>query len=87
MVVYNVYVAFLCGLVFMLDLFHVLSRSVYGVYSGDVLHDDITLWRFRAPRTILESATENPDNAGFCSPPGNCMGGGVLNMSQCQTCE
>ena len=63
-------------------------RSVYGLFEGEVKNKyGIILYRFRAPRAAYEAASENPDNAGFCTPAGNCMGTGVLNISICQLCK
>jgi len=36
----------------------------------------------------MKNATGNPDNAGFCTPPGNCLlGDGMMNLTVCQMCE
>ena len=58
------------------------------MYSGSVTSPHgLSLWRFSAPRAVLDSAEKNPENAGFCTPAGNCLGSGVLNISTCQTCK
>ena len=47
----------------------------------------IPLYRFVLPRSLFASVAQEPENAGFCTPPGNCMGAGVLNVSTCQMGE
>ena len=62
-----------------------ICRSVYGVYSGTTRSSqDIVLHRYRGNKDILMSGSDNPDNAGFCTPSGNCMGTGVLNLTVCK---
>ena len=63
-----------------------ICRSVYAQYYGTSYskYGNVKLHRFRAPKEALEKPSKNPDNAGFCTPLGQCMGTGVLNISTCQ---
>ncbi|KAH3855176.1 hypothetical protein DPMN_097738, partial [Dreissena polymorpha] len=62
-----------------------ICRSVPGMYSRDVSSSQgIKLWRFIGPTSSLQNATENPDNAGFCTPKDNCLGAGLNNITNCQ---
>uniref|UniRef100_A0AAY4ERW3 Uncharacterized protein n=1 Tax=Denticeps clupeoides TaxID=299321 RepID=A0AAY4ERW3_9TELE len=44
----------------------------------------IPAYRFTPPRAVMASVKENPDNAGYCVPPGNCLGSGVLKVDVCR---
>ncbi|KAL3859117.1 hypothetical protein ACJMK2_009349 [Sinanodonta woodiana] len=62
-----------------------VCRSVAGVYSEDSLTPQgIDVWRFTAPLNYLQNASINPDNLGFCTPQNNCLGQGLINVSNCQ---
>ena len=47
----------------------------------------IHVYKFIGSDTCLANATDYPPNAGFCTPAGNCMDTGVLNVSTCLVCE
>nr|ASJ26356.1 scavenger receptor class B type I [Meretrix meretrix] len=62
-----------------------ICRSVPGVYHRDVTTPQgIHLWRFAGPPSATANATVNPENKGFCTPIENCLGAGVVNISNCQ---
>lgn len=61
-----------------------LCRSLYVVYEEDVTVKGIPGYRFSPPSKVFGNMTVNPDNTGFCVPPGNCLGSGVLNVSVCK---
>lgn len=58
-----------------------LNRSYSLTYLKDNEIDGIKTMDFHLPRTMFYNASYNPDNEGFCD--GNCLGNGVLNISQC----
>jgi hypothetical protein len=61
-----------------------LCRSLYGVYNGSItIRDNIELWGFGGNEFIFANASVNPDNSNFCTPLGNCLGAGLLNMTEC----
>ncbi|KAI0227214.1 Lysosome membrane protein 2 [Lamellibrachia satsuma] len=63
----------------------IICRSGTAVFESTTLsRHDIELYRFVAPSSSFASAKDNPNNAGFCTPYGHCMGSGVLNVSSCQ---
>ena len=62
-------------------------RSVHGSYTKTVWLDGVKLYRFSPPESEYLNATLNPENEGFCSPPGNCWDSGVLNNEDCHTSE
>ncbi|XP_052815897.1 lysosome membrane protein 2-like [Mya arenaria] len=65
-----------------------VCRSVPGVYSKDVKSPQgIKLWRFSGPMSAFQNATENPANLGYCTPQTNCLGGGLVNVSACQSVD
>lgn len=41
----------------------------------------INAYRFSPPSEVFANTT---DNAGFCVPPGNCLGSGLLDISVCK---
>lgn len=41
----------------------------------------IPAYRFSPPREVFANTTAN---AGFCVPPGNCPGSGLLDVSMCK---
>ena len=53
------------------------------IYEEDIVHKGLNLYRFTLSKTMMASADESPENADFCTPPGNCLKRGVLNMSAC----
>ncbi|XP_030305890.1 lysosome membrane protein 2 isoform X2 [Calypte anna] len=59
-------------------------RSLYLVYDSSGAVADIPTYRFVPSAMVFANTTVNPDNAGFCVPPGNCPGTGVLNVSICK---
>lgn len=61
-----------------------ICRSGSVVYEKDIVHNGLDLYRFTVNKNMMASAEEYPPNADFCTPPGKCMKGGVLNMSVCQ---
>uniref|UniRef100_A0A673YAM6 Scavenger receptor class B, member 2c n=1 Tax=Salmo trutta TaxID=8032 RepID=A0A673YAM6_SALTR len=58
-----------------------LCRSIYAIYEEESSVMGIPGYRFSPPSTVFANTTEN---AGFCSPPGNCLGSGVLQVSACK---
>ncbi|XP_069482419.1 lysosome membrane protein 2 isoform X2 [Ambystoma mexicanum] len=61
-----------------------LCRSLYALYESSVTVKGIPAYRFVPPAEVFANVTENPDNAGFCVPAGNCLGSGLLNVSKCK---
>ncbi|KAL4617317.1 lysosome membrane protein 2-like [Arapaima gigas] len=61
-----------------------LCRSIHVTFLKDVEVKGIPAYRFAPPRDVLASSAENPANAGFCLPAGNCLGTGVLKVSICR---
>nr|XP_009685595.1 PREDICTED: lysosome membrane protein 2 [Struthio camelus australis] len=59
-------------------------RSLYLVYDSSGSVAGIPTYRFVPSPKVFANTTVNPDNAGFCVPPGNCPGAGVLNVSICK---
>lgn len=45
---------------------------------------EIHAYRFSPPSEVFANSTEN---AGFCVPPGNCPGSGLLDVSVCKEGE
>lgn len=45
----------------------------------------IDLDRFVAPDIMFGNVSVNPYNAGFCTPAGNCLPSGLLNVSVCRS--
>uniref|UniRef100_A0A4W3I5D8 Lysosome membrane protein 2 n=1 Tax=Callorhinchus milii TaxID=7868 RepID=A0A4W3I5D8_CALMI len=60
------------------------QKSMYAVFEKELEVQGIRAYRFIIPKEIFANATENPDNKGFCTPPGNCQPGGVQNVSICK---
>ncbi|XP_023684496.1 lysosome membrane protein 2c [Paramormyrops kingsleyae] len=61
-----------------------LCRSIYALFEKELYVMDIPAYRFTIPREVFANITENPANAGFCVPAGNCLGSGLLNVSVCK---
>ncbi|XP_020325138.1 lysosome membrane protein 2a isoform X1 [Oncorhynchus kisutch] len=61
-----------------------LCRSIHLGYVEDVDVKGIPAYRFAPPHDVLQSPEENPTNAGFCVPAGDCLGTGVLKVSVCR---
>ncbi|KAM4720234.1 lysosome membrane protein 2-like isoform 2-T2 [Anableps anableps] len=61
-----------------------LCRTIYMEFDKDVEVKGIPAYRFTPPRSVLASKQENPDNAGFCVTPKECLGTGVLKVSPCR---
>uniref|UniRef100_A0A1A8R1D3 Scavenger receptor class B, member 2 n=1 Tax=Nothobranchius rachovii TaxID=451742 RepID=A0A1A8R1D3_9TELE len=61
-----------------------LCRSIHLGYVKDVEVKGIQAYRFAPPADVLMSPDNNPTNAGFCVPAGECLGTGVLKVSVCR---
>lgn len=61
-----------------------LCRSIHLAYVEDVEVKGIQAYRFAPPNDVLMNPKENPTNAGFCVPAGDCLGTGVLKVSVCR---
>ncbi|KAM9742892.1 lysosome membrane protein 2a isoform 2-T3 [Menidia menidia] len=61
-----------------------LCRSIHLAYVEDVEVKGIQAYRFAPPSDVLMSPKDNPTNAGFCVPAGDCLGTGVLKVSVCR---
>ncbi|XP_030647028.1 lysosome membrane protein 2 [Chanos chanos] len=61
-----------------------LCRSIHLAYVEDTEVKGIPAYRFVPPEDVLASPEENPANAGFCVPAGDCLGKGVLKVSVCR---
>lgn len=59
-------------------------RSIHLAYVEDVEVKGIQAFRFAPPEDVLMSPKDNPANAGFCVPAGDCLGTGVLKVSVCR---
>lgn len=57
-------------------------RSLYITFSNYESVQGLPAFRFKVPEEILANTS---DNAGFCTPAGNCLGSGVLNVSVCKS--
>ncbi|XP_065140482.1 lysosome membrane protein 2a [Paramisgurnus dabryanus] len=61
-----------------------LCRSIHLAYVRDMEVKGIPAFRFAPPSDVLAPPSENPSNAGFCVPAGDCLGKGVLKVSVCR---
>ncbi|XP_017267884.1 lysosome membrane protein 2a isoform X2 [Kryptolebias marmoratus] len=61
-----------------------LCRSIHLAYVKDVEVKGIQAYRFAPPSDVLMNPKNNPTNAGFCVPAGECLGTGVLKVSVCR---
>ncbi|XP_059192442.1 lysosome membrane protein 2a isoform X1 [Centropristis striata] len=61
-----------------------LCRSIHLGYVEDVEVKGIQAYRFAPPSDVLMNPKDNPTNAGFCVPAGDCLGTGVLKVSVCR---
>ncbi|XP_051963093.1 lysosome membrane protein 2-like [Xyrauchen texanus] len=61
-----------------------LCRSIHLGYVSDKEVKGIPAFRFAPPSDVLAPPDENPSNAGFCVPAGDCLGKGVLKVSVCR---
>ncbi|XP_076853930.1 lysosome membrane protein 2a [Brachyhypopomus gauderio] len=61
-----------------------LCRSIHLAYVSDTEVKGIPAFRFAPPADVLAAPDENPSNAGFCVPAGDCLGKGVLKVSVCR---
>lgn len=61
-----------------------LCRSLYINYN-ETIHtlDNIEIYGYKPDAYFFEDHLHNPDNGGFCTPAGNCLGAGVLNLTGC----
>lgn len=66
------------------ECFLSLLRSIHLAYVEDVEVKGIQAYRFAPPNDVLMSPKNNPANAGFCVPAGDCLGTGVLKVSVCR---
>lgn len=62
-----------------------ICRSIYATYEKETKLKGINLYHFTVPPRVFERASLNENNAGFCTPPGNCLPSGVLNISVCKS--
>lgn len=62
-----------------------LCRSLGMDYTHSVTVKGIPLDQFVAPDYMFGNVSTNPYNAGFCTPPGNCLPAGLLNVSACRS--
>ncbi len=61
-----------------------LCRSLYAVYNQTItIQEDIELLGFAPDEYFYGDYQQNPDNAGFCTPANNCLGAGLLNLTEC----
>lgn len=58
-----------------------LTRSLSLTYQKEEKLHGITLYKFYAPPHTFANVSINPLNAGFCTPLGQCLPSGLLNMS------
>uniref|UniRef100_A0A4W4HF65 Scavenger receptor class B, member 2a n=1 Tax=Electrophorus electricus TaxID=8005 RepID=A0A4W4HF65_ELEEL len=61
-----------------------LCRSIHLSYVKDIEVKGIPAYRFAPPADVLAAPDDNPSNAGFCVPVGDCLGKGVLKVSVCR---
>ncbi|KAL5011838.1 hypothetical protein ScPMuIL_010389 [Solemya velum] len=61
-----------------------ICRSIFTSFSKEYELKGVNVYRFSAPDSVFANYTANPANTGFCTPKGNCLGSGVLNVSICQ---
>lgn len=59
-------------------------RSIHLGYVHDTEVKGIPAFRFAPPADVLAAPNENPANAGFCVPAGECLSKGVLKVSVCR---
>ena len=57
------------------------------IFKKEIDHKGLKLYRFGLSPDLLGSAELYPENEDFCTPPGNCLGSGVLNISVCSRGE
>lgn len=62
----------------------ITCRSIHLGYVSDTEVKGIPAFRFAPPSDVLAPPDENPSNAGFCVPAGDCLGKGVLKVSVCR---
>ncbi|XP_067294254.1 lysosome membrane protein 2-like isoform X3 [Pseudorasbora parva] len=61
-----------------------LCRSIPLSYVSDTEVKGIPAFRFAPPSDVFAPPDENPSNAGFCVPAGDCLGKGLLKISVCR---
>jgi lysosome membrane protein 2 len=61
-----------------------ICRSIYINYN-ETIHtlNNIEIYGYKPDPYFFGDHIENPDNGGFCTPAGNCLGAGVLNLTGC----
>ena len=60
-----------------------ICRSLTLDFTGEVVNNGVTSYRFAGTERVFANATDNPDNWCFCSG-GNCNPSGVGNFSTCR---
>uniref|UniRef100_A0A669B0W3 Scavenger receptor class B, member 2a n=1 Tax=Oreochromis niloticus TaxID=8128 RepID=A0A669B0W3_ORENI len=66
------------------ELLYIFAADLCRSYVEDVDVKGIQAYRFAPPNDVLMSPKNNPTNAGFCVPAGDCLGTGVLKVSVCR---
>ncbi|KAM9306992.1 lysosome membrane protein 2-like isoform 2-T2 [Pholidichthys leucotaenia] len=61
-----------------------LCRTIYMDFEKEVEVKGIPAYRFTPPRSVLASKEENPDNEGYCISKKECLGTGLLKISNCR---
>lgn len=63
-----------------------LCRSLYVDFNTTARTDyhSIEMFVYKPSEFFFEDHLHNPENGGFCTPAGNCLGAGVLNLTACQ---
>lgn len=60
------------------------SSSLYANPNGtDKVLDDIEVIKFSPNEYFFANVSVNPENGGFCTPAGNCLPAGLLNLTNC----
>ena len=60
-----------------------MCRSVNLVYQKNVAVKGLDLYRFIVDPLAMASNESHDENNAYCTPAGNCLGDGVLNVSSC----
>ncbi|XP_039260489.2 lysosome membrane protein 2-like [Styela clava] len=59
-----------------------MQRAAKLEYEQDTTVKSVRTYRYHFANDLLGNITEQPDNAGFCVPEGNCFDSGVLNVGR-----